>query len=111
MLLIFLRLLSFSIFNVFFNATFLPTPADIGQGIHSKWENISHHEKSQAIIDAEKEVWKQAEHVKKIALEKCEADCLAVKEHAIKELKISHERMLKVCTLFSKLLYMYHYQQ
>nr|XP_054765475.1 uncharacterized protein C6orf163 homolog [Lytechinus pictus] len=68
---------------------------DIGQEIHAKWENLSHNEKSQAIVDAEKEVWKQAEHFKKVALEKCEADCLAVKERELQELKNTHERMLK----------------
>lgn len=68
---------------------------DIGQEIHAKWENLSHNEKSQAIQDAEKEVWKQAEHVKMVALEKCNKDALAVKEQAVKDIKIVHERALK----------------
>ncbi|XP_071483295.1 uncharacterized protein [Diadema antillarum] len=68
---------------------------DLGQEIHTKWEHSASKDKSQAIVEAEKEVWKQAEHVKNVALEKCRAEGVTAKEQALKELKIAHEKAIK----------------
>ena len=68
----------------------------MGQKVHSQWEKSSEIEKERAISAAKQEVWEQAEHAKKIALDKAKKQSVKELEREIESLKISNERSIKV---------------
>lgn len=69
---------------------------EIGQNIHVKWENKTDEERSIAIEAAEEAVWKQATHVKEIALEKCRKLAEEELDKRMKEKDLECEKALKV---------------
>ena len=72
----------------------------MGQKVHSQWEKSADIEKERAVSAAKQEVWEQAEHSKKVALEKCRDAAKQELEKTIENLKLSHERALKVIAQF-----------
>ncbi|XP_071827892.1 uncharacterized protein [Apostichopus japonicus] len=72
---------------------------EIGQNIHVKWENKTDEERSIAIEAAEEAVWKQATHVKEIALEKCRKLAEEELDKRMKEKDLECEKALKEQTI------------
>ncbi|XP_072037313.1 uncharacterized protein [Amphiura filiformis] len=67
----------------------------MGQKVHSQWEKSAEIERDRAVSAAKQDVWEQAEHAKKVALEKCKGAGQHELEQTMENLKISHERSLK----------------
>ncbi|KAL3864470.1 hypothetical protein ACJMK2_006149 [Sinanodonta woodiana] len=67
----------------------------IGHELHQKSMEKSEVEKLQAISEAERAVWEQAEQIKLEALEKAKAEAAKEHEKEIKKLKKAYEKKLK----------------
>ncbi len=68
----------------------------MGQKVHASWEKSAEIERERAVSAAKHEVWEQAEHAKKLALERCQDNSQQELQRTLENLKLSHERSLKV---------------